>query len=360
VGVIDTVQVPREDFFRYLRLPLSAGRVVASSEIPDATGNKEKGGTAYISESGDLMMWTELNDSTGMLQLAEATRLTDGSLSTPQYAPDFLGQEGDVINPFLSADGTTLYYAANGENSVGGYDIFMATRDPQTGDYLQPVNAGIPFNSSADEYIMAIDEENGVGWWATDRHYLPDGKITLYVYVLPEEWRLLRADDEEKRLRARLDDIQLTWTPPMDEAGDDDEGETGDMDADDEDSVGEKRESPAEAARRYAALAAEIRKIEPGQKPRRHDCVIPLPGGGYIYSADDVKTPEQKKLIEEYIKAERQYKSDLSHLAELRRDYARQTSRSASGEIASLETDVEHQRDALTSLLSAFYRSWKK
>lgn len=360
VVVIDAVQVPREDFFRHLRLPLSAGRVVASSEIPAGIGIGERGGTAFISESGELMMWSELNDSTGMMQLVEATRLMDGSISAPHGAPDFLGQEGDVINPFLSADGTTLYYAANGENSVGGYDLFIATRDPQTGDYLQPVNAGIPFNSSADEYIMAIDEENGVGWWATDRHYLPDGKITLYVYVLPEERRLLQANDEEKRLRARLDDIRLTWTLPDSDSEEDDDGTESLDDNDSDDDVRGLRMNPSEAAKHYTALAAGIRKIEPGQKPRRHDCVIPLPGGGYIYSADDVKSADQKKIIEEYIVAERQYRADKERLAEMRRDYARQTSRSASGEIARLENEVEHQRDSLTALLSAFYRSWRR
>lgn len=352
IVVIDAVRVPRNEFFKHLRLPLSAGRIAAVEELPLGADGRERGRAAYVSESGDLMMWTEMNDSTGMLSLVEATRLMDGTLSTPHYAPDFLGQEGDVINPFLSADGTTLYYAANGDNSVGGYDIFLATRDPQTGDYLQPVNAGIPFNSAADEYLMAIDEENGVGWWATDRHYLPDGLITLYVYILPEERKVLNADDEEKRLRARLDDIRLTWVPV--ESEDDEEGDEED-EASERPAIAEK-EDPAVLARRYSALAAEIRKIEPGQKPRRHDCKIPTGGGHYIYSVDDVESPELKQLVQEYIVAEKRYRDDTARLAAMRRDYARQSSRALSGEIYNLEQSVEKQQRELTALLSNLYR----
>lgn len=354
IVVIDAVKVNKKDFFKYLRLPLSAGRVVATSELPLSPG-KERGATGYISESGDLMMWSEVNDSTGMLQLMEANRLMDGTLSDPHEAPEFLGQEGDVINPFLSADGTTLYYAANGDNSVGGYDIFLATRDPLTGEYLQPVNAGIPFNSAADEYIMAIDEENGVGWWATDRQYLPDDQIMLYVYVLPETRVNLQAGDEEKRLRARLEDIKLTWIPPVADGDEEDEEADGEAEVNDDEPV-----DPKALAAKYTALAAEIRKIQPGQKPRRHDCVIPLGKGKYIYSADDVKTAEEKKLVQDYIAAEKRYEADRAKLASMRRDWAEQDSRGASLEISSLEESVEGQRKAITTILSNLYRLLKK
>lgn len=353
IVVIDAVKVPRKEFFKYLRLPLSAGRVLPVSELPLKAG-RERGTTGYISESGDLIMWTEANDSTGMLQLMEASRLMDGTLSEPHASPEFLGQEGDVINPFLSADGTTLYFAANGDNSVGGYDIFLATRDPLTGEYLQPVNAGIPFNSAADEYIMAIDEENGVGWWATDRHFLPDDRIMLYVYILPETRVNLNAADDEKRLRARLEDIRLTWIP-VEDANENDEEE--------EDEINEETpEKPdVEAlAKKYSALASEIRKIEPGQKPRRHDCKIPIGHGKYIYSVDDVKTEEEKRLVEEYITAERRYQSDCSLLKEMRIDWARQDSRAASGEISKLEENVDSQKRNLTAILSSLYKLLKK
>ncbi|MDE5843041.1 MAG: hypothetical protein K2H35_04825, partial [Muribaculaceae bacterium] len=187
IVVIDAIEVDRDDFFKHLRLPLSAGRIVAAPEI---VKNKNGcGETAYISESGDLIMWSEDSvDAAGEdnsdvsdeeVVMMEADVLADGSISEPRKIEE-LGIYPDF--PFLTADGSTLYYSAEGNNSVGGRDIFIASRDPQTGEYRTPVNAGFPYNSAADDYLLAIDEENGVGWWATDRRVLPGNKIMLYVF----------------------------------------------------------------------------------------------------------------------------------------------------------------------------------
>ncbi|MDE5957022.1 MAG: hypothetical protein K2G78_01785, partial [Muribaculaceae bacterium] len=115
-------------------------------------------------------------------------------------------------------------------------------------------------------------------------------------------------------------------------------------------------EDPAVLARRYNALAAEIRKIQPGQKPRRHDCTIPIGQGRYIYSAEEVSTPEQRQIVQDYIAAEKRCREDEKRLSEMRRDYARQSSRALSGEISALEEGVEKQRKQITELLSNLYR----
>lgn len=326
ITVIDAVTVDKNRFLQSLRLPLSAGRVVSVSELPLPRGN-ERGHTGYISESGDLYMWSEANDSTGLLTIREASRLNDGKLGEAREAPDFLGQDGDAQYPFLSADGATLYFAANGDNSIGGYDIFLASRDASTGEYMQPVNAGIPFNSAADDYMLAIDEENGVGWWATDRHYLPDNKIVLYVYVLPEsreDINVEETDDDELRARALLNDIKITWT-----------------------------DEEAEANER---LAEEIRKIQPGQKPKRKDCRIPLRGGGYIYSVDDVKTQAQKNIVKQYIALDKEASKSFEKLDAMRREYAERPGAQLGKRIAEAEKDCERRRAEVTSLLSELYR----
>ncbi|MDE6329991.1 MAG: hypothetical protein K2L83_04675 [Muribaculaceae bacterium] len=360
IVVIDAVEVDRDDFFRHLRLPLSAGRVVGIDEVPVAeSGSNSRGETAFISEDGDFMMWGEEvkvdpDDDADEYAIpefestiAELNRLADGSYSEPRYV-DGLGDGADF--PFLSADGTMLYYSATGENSAGGRDIFVASRDPQTGEYLQPVNAGFPFNSAADDYMMAIDEENGVGWWATDRHMLPDNKIMLYVYILSESRVNFAGSDEEKRERALLDDIRVTWRPSATVADESD---------DDEEELDQSELEAAQAAREkgYETLADEIRAIEPGQKPRRHDCRIPLPGLKYIYSEDDVATQEQKSLVADYIRLEKQLAAEENELDTLRRNYASAGSQGDTAAILRLEKSVADRRLALTAHLSRLYRS---
>lgn len=377
IVVIDAVRVKRDDFFKNLRLPLSAGRVVDADELPALRETKDselrEGSSAYISEGGDLVMWSAEcrpdsvdADNDGVAPdtsapagaIAEANVLADGTLSEPRYAT---GLGDNPSFPFLSADGTTVYFSSDGPDSIGGLDIFITSRDPQTGEYLHPVNAGMPFNSTEDDYLMAIDEENGVGWWATDRKFLPDDEIMLYVYILPEGRVNFEGSDEEKRQRALLDDYRVTWLSAESAASDEDE----DDENDDEDGDGEKSkgmapadsETQEEKEARYERLAADIRSIKPGQKPRRTDCRIPLPGMKFIYSADDVKTAAQKELVKEYIALEKEYSGACRRLDSLRRQYARSTSEQTGREIQKLEQQTAEMKMNITALLSNLYRS---
>lgn len=355
--VIDGVKVDKNGFLRKLRLPLSAGRVVETNELPLHPEGMELGETAYISESGDFMMWSQMDEESGYMRIMEANRLTDGSLSEPVASSDILGRGGDAVNPFLTADGTTLYYACNGEGSMGGYDIFMATRDPQTGEYLQPINAGIPFNSYGDDYLLAIDEENGVGWWATDRHFLPGNQIMLYVFLLPEKRVNIDGTPEEKRERSKLEDFKITWTPLASEVSEEDEEDEESPDTLQDDMAAGPKATQEELEASYRAKAEEIRKIEPGQKPRRHECRIPLKGGKFIFSADDVNSEEQKAMVDNYIAQEKIYSANAAELSKLRREYAEKPTAPLGQRIRSLENIVQKENAGLQQLLSQLYRA---
>ena len=109
----------------------------------------------------------------------------------------------DVLNssacdnyPFEMADGVTIYFASNGENSIGGYDIFMSRFNGD--DYSKPLNIGMPFNSPDNDYMLVIDEMAGIGWFATDRRQHPD-TVVVYEFV-PNEKRLpLKTEDPDYR-----------------------------------------------------------------------------------------------------------------------------------------------------------------
>ena len=110
-------------------------------------------------------------------------------------------------------DGMTLYFANNGENSLGGYDIFMTRRSDD--GYYQPQNVGMPYNSPDNDFLLAIDEASGLGWWATDRNHIP-GKVTIYVFIPSQMRRNASPDDPNLAALAKLSDISLTRKPDTD------------------------------------------------------------------------------------------------------------------------------------------------
>ena len=144
---------------------------------------------------------TYFSDSIGgCMRLFTAFRLLDG-WSRPTLLPDAVNASGNVNYPFLMPDGVTLYFASDGEGSMGGYDIFITKYMPATGQYLTPENVGMPFNSPYNDYMMLVDEANGIGWFATDR-YQAEGQVAIYLFVPNEATRVLRAADPAYARRA--------------------------------------------------------------------------------------------------------------------------------------------------------------
>ena len=88
-----------------------------------------------------------------------------------------LDTDGDLRYPFLQNDGVTIYYAASGSESMGGLDIFVSRYNTATGKYLKPENIGMPFNSEANDYLYVIDEDNNLGWFATDQRAQPEVQL---------------------------------------------------------------------------------------------------------------------------------------------------------------------------------------
>jgi len=195
IEILDSLSVDSADFFSYYRLSREAGRILP----PDAVGRLVSSGfddelsTAYMPENNTEILWSAA-DSTGTYRLYGADILDDGTVDHAAPLDDKLGEGGDAKFPFLMPDGVTLYYANNGENSIGGYDIFMTrSRDGEDGK----------------DYLLAIDEETGIGWWATYRNRVP-GKVTIYVFA-PSQMRV-NADPDDPNLAAlaMLSDTSLS------------------------------------------------------------------------------------------------------------------------------------------------------
>lgn len=338
IVIIDSIAVRASDFFRNIRIPASAGYLLPSTEIPFAKG-RGAASMAFTPESQSVMLWAE-PDSTGTFRIMESLRLADGSYATPVMASDILNAGGDVDFPVLCADGLTLYFSGDGDNSIGGYDIFETVRDARTGEYLPPSNVGMPFNSPYDDFLLVTDEENGVGWWATDRNCLGD-YITLYVYMLPEMRKNYEGDDEQRISRARIDDYHATWT----------NHDSSDSDDDDELS------QPAAAAPDYASLAAEIRRITPGQRPKADEFYLPVKGGRVYTRYDQLPDAGSRAAVKSYNDALAKFNAQQQALDDDRRKYDKSRDKSLGLRILQQEESLEQSRQKLKELLSAVYRS---
>lgn len=215
IEIIDSIAVDSLRFFEAFRLSPQAGRILpgdalgsigAKADAPLATG--------YMPENNSEILWSSAGDD-GVYSLYGAGILDDGTVDHPAPLGASLGEGGNALYPFLMPDGMTLYFANDGENSLGGLDIFMTRRTDD--GYFMPQNMGMPYNSPDNDFMLAIDETSGLGWWATDRNHIP-GKVTVYIFM-PSQMRV-NADPDDPNLlaMARLTDISLMQKPGTDYA----------------------------------------------------------------------------------------------------------------------------------------------
>lgn len=119
----------------------------------------------------------------------------------------------DINFPFLMPDASTLFFSAKGHNSIGGFDIYTTRLDVDNGGFYIPDNYGLPYNSTANDYFLAIDERNNLGWLVSDR-YQPEDKVCIYIFV-PNKNRVKLAqegfDNNTIKKLAQLNSIQDTW-----------------------------------------------------------------------------------------------------------------------------------------------------
>jgi len=197
VMFIDSTVVDKSDFLSAVPLPSDAGSMKAAG-----------GDVSYVNELGNFRI-TAQGDSTER-SLYASDRMGDSwgkarrlkELEADHKLPDY---------PFLLADGTTLFFAAKGAKSIGGYDIFVTTYNSDEGKYLEPQNYGLPYNSEANDYLLAFDELDSLGWLVTDRRQ-PKGKVCIYTFAMSQGRTSYGATDDSKLASlARIDSIRGTW-----------------------------------------------------------------------------------------------------------------------------------------------------
>lgn len=179
VCVIDSFIVSKDELFNSYITDASTGSFSSYSEF----FNQNIQGDVFLPEMENSVVFSRQEN--GKFKLYQSFRSFDSWVD--ESAINGLESDGDLRYPFIQNDGITIYYADNGSNSLGGYDIFVSRYNSSTDRYLVPENIGMPFNSPANDYLYVIDEVNNLGWFATDRRQ-PEDTVCIYVFV-PNERR---------------------------------------------------------------------------------------------------------------------------------------------------------------------------
>ena len=176
ITIIDSIVADKDQLLSQLLLSDETGRILSSS----AFWGKGDSTTVFVNEMGNKAYFSQPDDS--LKQQLCTSDLLGGEWSKPQLLNGISEGISETAYPFMLADGLTFYFAGKGEESIGGYDIFMTRYDAHNNSFLKPENIGMPFNSEANDYLFAIDEYAHIGYFVSDRRQ-PEGKACLYIFI---------------------------------------------------------------------------------------------------------------------------------------------------------------------------------
>ena len=269
----------------------------------------------HINSLGDRRIYA---DSLGAFFLQ--TKLMD-EWSEPEKLP-FGG-----INPFMAADGITIYYSDRNADGMGGYDICMSRLNTATQTYLLPSIIGMPFSSTGDDIFFAIDETAGVGVFVS---VLNDSTASIYRFVPKDEKQYLRdVDDATRRQMAQ----RLLIRPKTGNIANTDEAFLSSSPLFDSD-------SSAEAERPNSSE----REVSEGRKSAVSSSIRFVLNDSTVYtSLEQFRSEEAKRLFVRYQEVSAQLEQKQRELERQRKAYAHCESKEERSCIAPLILRLEQE-----------------
>jgi len=181
IVILDSIVVLKQHFLAAYHLGSDCGTLSADSC-----------GIVFTNARGDsrLQVLTKTDGDSTLFHIASCERLLS-DWSACDTLPEPVNSSFNTAYPFMLTDGMTLYFASDNEEGLGGYDIYLTRFNPATNSWLTPENLGFPFNSAGNDYMMAIDEQQAKGFFATDRRTTADS-VVVYSFVYDSQKHYLR------------------------------------------------------------------------------------------------------------------------------------------------------------------------
>ncbi len=326
VTVLDSFVVDKKNFLETYVLGQESGKIMLAREFfKDSTFGEEE--TLYLSERGNKIYYGAKNEE-GLINLYSSNKLGDG-WGTPIALPENINDSANVNYPFLLADGVTIYYASDGANSMGGYDIFVTRYNTNTNKYLMPENVGMPFNSPFNDYMFVIDEYNQLGWFASDR-FQPEDKVCIYLFIPNKTKKIYNYEAMEPEAMvelAQIRDIEATW----------------------------KDENQVRAAKERLQRLLNAQPKE----DKKQDFNLLIVDGLEYTKWDDFKSDEAKQNYQQYVKQQGYFEQQKKKLTELRQEYG-QGNETTKSQLAPAILDLEQRVEEMHKQLHERIKSVRK
>ena len=168
-GEKNSIQIVNKDLF---------GNWLVTDKL-DAINDYKTDGHATISEDGKTIVFSKHVDKykeNGDLYFSELN--SDGVWSKPEQLGSHINSKWDETAPYLSTDGTVLFFASNSDKSMGGYDVFKSEKKGTS--WSEPINLGYPINSAYHDVHYQENKDKTLAVFASHREG-GNGQLDMYM-----------------------------------------------------------------------------------------------------------------------------------------------------------------------------------
>lgn len=123
----------------------------------------------------------------GGFDIYRVKKLPNGEWSLPLNLGPTINTPFDEDAPFVHPNGKHLYFSSKGHENMGGYDVFVAELKDEK--WAQPMNLGVPTNSTKDDVYFTISVNERHGYYSSDKEGGYGGQDLYMIDYLEKELR---------------------------------------------------------------------------------------------------------------------------------------------------------------------------
>lgn len=147
----------------YLSQRRPGGDFMKGKPLPEAVNAKIET-SGCMSPEGNIIFFARRENVESKSDLYMCRKLPTGQWGMPLKLPPEINTQYNEDFPFMSNDGVTLYFASEGHNTMGGFDLFKSVWNPDENTWSKAENLGYPVNSTADDRSISLTPDNRVGY----------------------------------------------------------------------------------------------------------------------------------------------------------------------------------------------------
>lgn len=172
-------EIKQDDFFRLYDLSEIGGSIIIAINFQSKNDKKfNHKPVVHISPNMENVYFSSYGDGNN-LDIYVARRLPGGKFGVPQKINGGVNTPFDEDFPYMHPNGRELYFSSKGHNSMGGYDIFRATFNPDNNTFGDVTNVDFSISSPDDDILYVVDKESKNAYFSS-RRQSQDGKIVVY------------------------------------------------------------------------------------------------------------------------------------------------------------------------------------